>query len=389
MDHLKERMKYDFIIFGGTGQQGAICARDLLELGYKVLLVGRDRSRIEGLLKDRKAGFMKADLRNENDIVGAINASGADIVINCAELVFNVPIMRACLKTGKSLTDLGGLQKVTREQYKMHEEFRKKGIANVTGCGSTPGIVNVMVKHAVESLDSVDTIQLGFAWDSNIKKFVVPYSIQSIFYEMSQDPVTFHNGKFVKEKKMTCKGTLNFRGVGKQTVYCMVHSEVYSFSRHFRDKGIKNIHYMAGFPEHSLKVIETLMDLGFNSTEKIRINGLEISPLDFTTTVLKRIGVPKGYRETENLWADIYGVAKGKKVKIRMNCIVKSTKGWENAITNVDTGRTISIISQMLKKGIISKKGVYAPEAAVPCRPFFRELAKRGMYVYQNDRRIN
>lgn len=382
-------MKYDFIIFGGTGQQGGICARDLIESGYSVLLVGRDKTRIKNLLKNKKTGFIEVDLRNEEEIAKAIKSSNAEVVVNCAELIFNVAIMKACLKTKKSLTDLGGLQKITLEQFKLHDSFKKTGIINITGCGSTPGIVNVMTAHVLEKLDSVKTIYLGFAWDSNIKKFVVPYSIQSIFDEFTENPITYHDGKFVKEKRMTCKGTKNFKEVGKQTVYCIVHSEVYSFSKYFKNKGLKNIHYMAGFPEHSMKTIQTLIDLGFNSEEPIKINETEIKPINFTTEVLKKIKWPKNYREVENLWVEICGKKNNKDIKIEMNCIVKSLPGWEDAGSNVDTGRTISVISQMLKDNLIKEKGVYAPEAVVPCKPFFKELAKRKMYIYENGRKIN
>jgi len=382
-------MKYDFIIFGGTGQQGKICARDLLELGYKVLLVGRNTSRIKDLLINKRAGFLNVDLRNYPEIVNAIRKSGAEIVINCAELIFNISIMKACLETKKSVTDLGGLQKITEEQFKLHDAFKKAGIINITGCGSTPGITNIMATYAVKKFDSIETIYLGFAWDSNIKKFVVPYSIPSIFKELTEDPITFHDGKFVREKRALCKGDLIFKGIGKQTVYCIVHSEVYSFSKYFRYKGLKNIHYMAGFPKHSIDVLFTLIDLNFNSEEEILVNGKKIRPIDFTTEVLKQLPIPKGYKEVENLWVKIYGKKNGKKTKTEMNCIVKTLKGWEEAGSNIDTGRTISIISQMLKKGFIKDKGVYAPEAVVPTEIFFKELSKRKMYIYENGKKIN
>ena len=382
-------MKYDFIIFGGTGEEGGICARDLLESGYSVMLVGRNKSRIGKLLKNKKTGFLRVDLRNETDIAKAIRKSNADVVVNCSELVFNVAIMRACLKTKKPITDLGGLQKITIEQFKLHTAFRKAGIINITGCGSTPGIVNVMAKYSVEKFDSVDTITLGFAWDSNIKKFVVPYSIQSIFHEFTENPVTYHDGKFVREKRMVCRGDLKFKEIGLQTVYCIVHSEVYSFSKYFRHKGLKTIHYMAGFPEHSIKPIQMMIDLDFNSEEPINMGGEEIKPVNFTTAVLRKLQQPKGYKEVENLWIKIYGKKDSRNVKTEMNCIVKTLPGWEDAGSNVDTGRTISIMSQMLKKGVIKEKGVYAPEAVIPCEPFFKELSRRKMYVYENNRKIN
>lgn len=382
-------MKYDFIVFGGTGLQGRICARDLLESGYSVLIAGRDPSGIKELLRNKRAGFVSIDLRDEEAIVKAIKKSEAKVVVNCAELVFNISIMGACLLAKKSLTDLGGLQKITKEQFRLHGAFKKEGILCVTGCGSTPGIANVMAVYAVDKFDSVDTITLGFAWDSNIKRFVIPYSMQSIFSEFTDLPVTFHDGKFVRENRMTCKGVMNFREIGKQTVYCIVHSEVYTFSKYFKEKGLKNIHYMAGFPEHSMKVIQTLMDLGFNSGEEIEINKTRIKPLDFTIRVLKKLPIPRDYKEVENLWVNVAGCRNGKNVSIEMNCIVRTLKGWESAGSNVDTGRTISVISQMLCNGLIKEKGVHAPEGCVPQKTFFDELAKREMFVYENGRRVN
>lgn len=381
--------KYDFIIFGGTGQQGSICAKDLLESGYAVLLAGRDPRGIRDLLKNKRAGFVIVDLRDESKIVDAIKESEAEIVVNCAELIFNVPIMKACLKTGKSCTDLGGLQKITLEQFKLDKQFKKAGIINITGCGSTPGISNVMTAHAIKDFDSIDTITLGFAWDSNIKKFVVPYSIQSIFEEFTEKPVVLHDGRFDKSDRMICTGTFNFKEVGRQTTYCIVHSEVYTFWKYFKNKGLKNIHYMAGFPEHSISKIRTLMELGFDSEKSIEINNTKIEPLKFTVEVLKNLEMPKDYKEIENLWVWIDGVKGGKQMRSEINCIIKTIKGWEEAGSNVDTGRTISIISQMLKNGMIKEIGVYGPEAVVPQKDFFKELAKRKMYVYLDGKRIN
>ena len=382
-------MIYDFIVFGGTGQQGSICARDLLEQGYKVLLLGRNPEKIQKLLKKHNnASFCAVDLRNQQEIAKVIRSSRASVVINCAELIFNVAIMRACLETGKCVTDLGGLHTITREQFKLDNAFRKKGILCLTGCGSTPGISNVMASYAADKLDSIDTIMLGFAWDSNIKQFVVPYSLPSIFKEFRELPVVMHNGKFVKSNRMHCQGTFDFETVGKQTAYCIVHSEVYTFAKYFKDRGLKNVNYMAGFPEHSLRVIHMLMDLGFDSEKDVSIQNIKIRPLDFTIRVLKRLPIPNGYDEVENVWVNVFGKKAGITKEIRMECIVKTVKGWEDAGSNINTGRTIAVMSAMLKEGFIGGTGVQAPEAVVPHAPFFAELKKRGMNVFENGKRI-
>lgn len=383
-------MKYDFIIFGGTGMQGGICARDVLESGYSTLLVGRNSEGITDLLKKHKeSGFIKVDLNNQKDIVKAINKSGAKIVINCAELTFNIAIMNACLACKKSCTDLGGLQEITEQQFKLDNKFKKSDILCITGCGSTPGILNVITAHALEDYDSIETINLGFAWNSNIKRFVLPYSIQSIFEEFTQPPMTYHNGKFIKESRVRCLQNMNFKEVGKQTTYCIVHSEVYTFVRYFKKKGLRNIHYLAGFPEHSKKTIQTLIDLGFSSAKSIKINNIKIRPVDFTNRILKNLSFPEGYKEVEDLWVRIYGKKNNKKKHTKIDCIIRTAKGWESAGSNIDTGRTISIISQMLFKEKIKEKGVHAPEGVVPHKEFISELGKREMKVYIDGRKIN
>jgi len=382
-------MKYDFIVIGGTGQQGRICARDLLESGYKVMIAGRDQSHIKNLLKNKRACFVKVNLQEIGQIVEVIKKSNADVVVNCAELIWNINVMNACLRTGKSCTDLGGLQKITLEQFKLDSNFKKAGIINITGCGATPGIINIMAAYVAREFDVIDTIELGFAWDSNIKKFVVPYSIKSIFNEFTEPPVILNDGKLVKSDRMVCKGTLNFEEVGRQTTYCIVHSEVYTFYKYFKDKGLKNVHYLAGFPDHSMKTIMDLIELGFNSKEDVKINDIKIKPADFTTEVMKRLKMPEGYKEVENLWINVDGIKKGGGKKDNMRCIVKTIRDWEEAGSNVDTGRTISIISQMLKNKLIKEVGVYGPEAVVPQKIFFKELAKRGMHIYHNGRKIN
>ena len=382
-------MKFDFVVFGATGLQGRICARDLLNSGYKVLLCGRDASGVTFLLKNKNAKFQNLDLRNYKDVVKIITLSGAKVVVNCAELTYNIQVMKVCLEAKKSLTDLGGLQKITKEQFKLHNAFRENNLICITGCGSTPGISNVMASYAVRAFDSIETINLGFAWDSNIKKFVVPYSMQSIFEEFTSSPILYHNGRFIKENRARCVGTRNFKGIGEQTAYCIVHSEVYTFARYFKNNGLKNVNYFAGFPEHSIRVIKALIETGFNSNNEINIAGERIKPAEFTLNVLKKIRMPAGYKETENIWVEVEGLKKGKKKKVEMNCIVKTISGWEEAGSNVDTGRTISIISQMIQTGLIKESGVYSPEAVIPCETFFEELAKRKMWVYMNEKPIN
>ena len=93
---------------------------------------------------------------------------------------------------------------------------------------------------------------------------------------------------------------------------------------------------------------ETTIDLGFASKEPLEINNLKIRPVDFTDMVLSKIKMPPGYKEVENIWVKIYGKISGVDKISEINCIVRTLPGWEDAGSNIDTGRTISIIRTKL-----------------------------------------
>ncbi|RLF32016.1 MAG: saccharopine dehydrogenase, partial [Thermoplasmata archaeon] len=60
----------------------------------------------------------------------------------------------------------------------------------------------------------------------------------------------------------------------------------------------------------------------------------------------------------------------------------------ENNMTSMmrTTGFPVSIIAQMIEKGLIRKHGVFCCEEIIPCKLFFEELEKRGIHI---RRKIN
>ena len=370
--------------------QGKIVSKDLLENGYSVLLCGRDKKRVLHLLESyKKTGFKSFDAKDIYDMTEMIKKSGANIVVNCVEGDWDLNIQKACVEANVNVIDLGSEIWMTKKQLAMDKIMKEKKIISITGCGSVPGVGSVMLKYASEKFDKIDTIEVGFAWNSNIKQFVVPFSMESIMWEFTMPAPCVKACKFITKTPMHTIMKQNYREVGREETFFVVHPETYTFYKYFKNKDVKNINFYAGFPHHSFETIKTLIDLGFSSYKEVKINGTKVAPAEYLTSILKRLKTPEGYKETENLWVDIYGVKNGKKKRILMECIVPTIKGWEDAGCNIDTGMPASIIAQMIKKGIIKDKGSFAPEACVPPEPFFKELKKRQMKVFENGKVIN
>lgn len=391
----KEKIKYDFAVIGANGMQGKIVSRDLLESGYSVLLCANDDFGLDELLEHKKSDFAFVNLKEMDRVRRVLKKSGAKVVVNCALDDFNTIVTEACLDLGLNYVDLGGWETSTYEQLAMHDKFKEKEITAIIGSGSTPGVTNVMLRHIRPKFDTIHTVHVGFAWKSNKPYFVPPFSIDAIAWEFAENAKIFENGKYVERHPTECPFEYDYRGIGKQKTWYTDHMEHFTFKEYLKDAGIKNIAVLSSFPDHARESILKLIELGFTkyNTEthnhEVPLKGVGIEPIDFTEALLRRIPVPKDYEEKENLFLKVWGTKNGKEKLIEMDALAGTLPGWEEHTCNVDTGMPASIMAQMIFNDLISEHGVFPPEFVVPPEPFFAELAKRQIWVYENGRKLN
>ena len=388
-------MAFDFIVLGATGMQGRIVVRDLLETGYSVLLCGHektgDKTMVSHFLNKyrERTEFKYIEAKKISTITNAIKYSKSNVVVNCMEGDWNYEVFKVCARLGVNCIDLGSEIPVTKKQFSLNNVMKKKSIVGITGVGSVPGIGNIMLRYASEKFDTIEDINLGFAWDSNLKEFVVPFSIESVLEEFTDRAPIVVNKHF--KYKIPLNNVIKefHRYIGTEKEILVRHPEQYTFLHYFGKKGLKNIKFYAGFPEHSFKMIQSLIKLGFASKKEINYFGTKIKPINFLTEMLKNLGMPKGYTEKENLWVHITGTKNGKKKDIIMECLVPPLRGWESSGCNIDTGIPASILAQLIKKGAIVEKGCFSPEVGIPPSVFFKELKKKKMRIYENGKAIS
>jgi len=385
-------MRYDFALIGANGMQGKIAARDLLEAGHSVLLCSNDRINIDQLLEKYpgKSGFAQIDLRDMASVSPVLEDSGASVLINCAIDDYNLKVTALAAEIGMHMVDLGSEIPMHKEQEELDGEFKAKNLIAISGAGSTPGINNVMVAHVKDRFDTIDKAHLGFVWDSNMPIFLPPFSMDAIMYEFAEPATVFMNGTYVEKSPTEPTGIDHeYMEVGKQEVHYVKHVEQWTIAQFLKDKGVKNVVEYAGFPLHSYNVIKMLLDNGFLSKTPLMVDGKQIRPIDATIEVLRRIPIPEGYTEVENLWVKVYGTKGGKPHIEEMDCLARTLPGWEDATCNIDTSFPISIIAQMILKGEITGSGFHAPETIVPPELFFKHLGEHQIEVYDNGKRIN
>ncbi len=377
-------MAYDFVVIGANGLQGRIVSRDLIEKGYRVLLC--DKSYPGGRLAQYLRNFRRIDLRDSERTASVLRRADAEVVVNCAEGDFNLEVQKFCLKLGSHYLDLGSDVPMTKAQFALHRAFERKKLCAMTGCGSVPGIGNVMLAHAAEKMDQVEYVESGFAWKPNMRVFVAPFSMVSIIEELTDWPIMFERGKFRRFRPQSGTHVRTFRWIGRQRVFLARHAEPYTYYQYLKNKRVETVKFYAGFPEFSYRQIMHYIDSGLGS---LTPNGGGIKPAELLADALRERLPPEGYRETENLWVTLAGTKNDKPRITEMTCYATTLKGWEEHGCNIDTGLPCSIMAQMVREGEITARGSRSPEFFVPVKPFFRALAKRKMRIYENERRIN
>lgn len=369
--------------------QGRIVSRFLLEEGYNVLLCANDDYGIEKLVDHPKADFALIDLRRMDRVKRVVKKSGASVVVNCAIDDFGLVVTKMALDFGMHYLDLGTEEPMYLEQMKLSSAFKEKNLVGVVGIGSTPGVTNIMLRYAKDKFDTIETVHVGFAWDSNMPKFIVPFSIDAIEWEFTQKAKVLEDGVFTEKSINECSVDYYYKTIGKQRTIYAIHMEPLTFYEFLKDKGVKNIYRMASYPPHSYIGIKTLIELGFLSRENIDFHDFSARPLDVTSEILRRIPVPEGYTEKENLFLKIFGAKDGKPLNIEMDCTAGTLPEWEDATCNIDTGFPAAILARMIFKNEISERGVFSPEFLVPPEPFFAELGRKKIWIYENGKRIN
>src|SRR6266581_3203032 len=377
------------IVLGGAGAMGRIAVRTLTEYADIDQITIADYN-------EERAHEVATSLHSSNMLVKQIDVNdeerlrallrGADVVLNAVEYVFNLPVLKACIREKVHYADLGGLFHMTRTLMDMNTAAEEAGITAIMGIGGTPGITNMLARSAVDKLDHVDSIkvQLGCS-DSTpaTAPLVAPYSIRTILDECTKEPQVFQDGVWYSQQPLSGEEEMIFPlPVGRATAMYSLHSECATFPLSFRDKGIRHVSFKIAFPPDFIAKLKFLVGLGFGSAEPISVQGAKVSPREVLAKLLE--SVPTGDVEPQDcdvLRVVVTGEANGQQTEITNQVVVLPYRRWGISAGALDTGVPLAIAGRMLANGEITRRGTVGPELCIPIEPFFRELARYDLHV--------
>ena len=336
--------------------------------------VSRARAVLSRIPAKKKITVIEGDFRKFRQPV--------DVVYNCAWYELNVAVMDLALKLKAHYVDLGGLYHTTLKQLKLGPRFKAAQKVAVLGCGSTPGITNMMVARLAHSFETIDTVAIYDAsHDPTISEdsYLPPFSIRTMLAEFVQPAPILKKGRMVEVAAHSEADELDFRApIGRVSAGTVIHSETATLPAYLKSKGVKNVFFKIVYPEVVKRQLALLVGMGFAKPEPVRLDGRDLSRLRFLTAMAPPPPfIPPA--DFEVLRVSVSGRRHGRPLVKTWDCEMRATKLLTAGAMGVGfAGAIAAILCATGKTKLVG--GAAAPESALDEDAFFAELKKRKIF---------
>ena len=395
------------ILIIGVGAQGSTIARRMDQHPgvSEIICADYDIQAAEKLSSAlKKATALSLDAKDLNNVIKA--AGGCDLIVNGLPLQYDLIIMEAALAVNASYLDMAGPMEDIGfvESYKLifsqwHEKFKAKKLTAMVGCGSSPGLANIIARESVDEMDSCDQIGI-YIYEGVWAKRYTPFwwSPEVALGDMAYDTFRFENGKIIKDKPFSRPVMMKFSGIDKEIrMVDHEHDEPVTMGL-LADrvlKGVKNVEFKYGGPHVELS--ESLYQLGLLSKEPVNVKGTDIVPMDLVLKLCPP--APKFADEIKTILDEGLVMEEGAFLvrvdgykdpnPIRIDCHVNApglVEAFEKSGLSHEaymTGQCASVFVKMMVDQAFTAKGLFVPEQldADARRYCFQELVQLGITV--------
>ncbi len=327
----------------GAGGQGGPCASILARDNEcsKIVLADIDAKMLEKVkakVNSSKLNTVSVDANSIEQVAAA--AEECDVVIDLAPLWVALSVMKAALKVNACYVNTAfgnpfSEQLVEGKSLELSDQFENKKLTALLGCGMAPGFLNVMARYYADKLDTVTSIKLRLGkkrvdygpYDDLIKPWHPGWSPKQALLDCADPTHVYRNGNHEIMEPYSEIEEWDFpEPIGKMPVSHHEHEEVYSLPFFIG----KEIDY-CDFKYYVAPQPAALVTLGLVSQEPIKVNGVEVKPIDVVAALMPK-PISGFLEETEesalineknafmSMMIEMNGSKNGKEITYKVNC---------------------------------------------------------------------
>jgi saccharopine dehydrogenase-like NADP-dependent oxidoreductase len=384
------------VVLGGAGDMGSAAVMDLVNNGVEeVVVADYDLERKKKVAKQYKGQKSKVsalfvDANNHKSLIDVMK--GADAVASAIGpfYKYGAKILKTAIDAEVNFVDINDDYDATRGSLELNDQAERAGTTAIIGLGASPGITNMLAKLGANKLDRVDEIHTFWSVPLGEEGEGGSAATDHWFHIITGRVPTYRDGKWVDVLAGSEPEIVDFPP--EIEVFNVGHPEPVTLPRYIA--GVKVVTSKGGLtPAWINQVFFNLVAFGFNSTKPLKVKGTSVVPKDFTLALLEAVPdfappetltrIVEDLSETEavgGLRVDVNGEKDGNPTRLIYRLRVA---GPEMATMSTSTGIPLSIGAQMLARGEIKAKGVFAPEGCIDPEAFLAELKKRGAVLYE------
>ena len=359
------------IIVIGSGMMGSAIVYDLIKFSNfeNIAILDKNIDNLtyaKNFLVDEDIEFFQLDIKKTSQLRDIFDKY--DVAISAVPYKYNFNLSKIAVETNTNFLDLGGNNDIVKKQRSLNKKAKKNDIVIIPDCGLAPGLTSVITKDAVETLKELKNLKIrvgGLPLEPKPPlNYQIVFSPYGLVNEYVEDSIVLDNGKVITKPSMTELEEITFpKPFGNMEAFLTsggCSTLPYTYKKKIGYLDYKTIRYK-GHCENFKQI-------------------LKIKPREKMIEYLKN-NLPKNEKDVVLLKVS----AEGNKNNSDKKLVYQMIDYFDNEknITSMmrTTAYPTSIIAILIEKNFIDKKGVFCPEEAVPCKPFFEEISKRNIKI--------
>ena len=347
----------NIIVIGG-GMVGSAMAIDLVQQ-HKVALADMNLQRLNEIRARVPAlQILPLDVRDQAALRNTIQPF--DLVVCAVPGFLGFDTLKTIISAGKPVVDISFFPE---DALALDALAKQYGVTAIVDCGVAPGMDNILLGRYNEILRLTD-FECLVGGLPKVRKwpfsYKAPFSPVDVIEEYTRPARYVENGQIIVREPLTDCEYIEFEKVGTLESFNTdgLRSILHTMS-HIPNMKEKTLRY----PDH-VEYIRVLKESGFFSTQKINVQGNQVSPLDVTSRILfnewklgeqeEEITVMrvtmKGYDDQDKL------------IKVEFNLYDEFNPVTRTSSMARTTGYTATAAANLILEGGFNDKGVFPPE---------------------------
>ena len=337
----------------GAGMVGGVMALDLAK-EHSVTSIDVSEKNLQSIQKkDAAVKTIQADLKDYASYKNLL--APFDLIVTAVPGFMGFAVLKAVIECGKNVADISFFPE---NALQLDALAKENNVTVITDCGVAPGMSNYIIGRYNEEI-KIDAFEVYVGGLPKIRKkpfeYKAPFSPIDVIEEYTRPARLMENGNIVIKPALTEPEWMQFDEIGTLETFNTDGLRSLLFTMpHIKNQKEKTLRY----PGH-IDLIIALKESGFFNTEKINIDGKEISPLQFTSKIL--FNEWKLGDEEEELTVMKVILISAEKI-IEYNLLDRYDTSTKTSSMSRTTGYTCTASANLIATNLFTEKGVFPPE---------------------------